>query len=164
MFLVNLSKTWPQVRAGAKDPAEATLGDWPGIKEDDLETHADAILGIFKNVVVTAYDIEGQPQRKGGRVRFIGRPSRKWAHLVGTPNPGRPWVQGYGRPVQVLDTRVLTQGNVPIEDSPSGQRAVVSGYVLTVSEDGCATLLVPDGGKATVIPLSSESISSHHAG
>src|SRR5438874_8432397 len=134
MFIVNLAQTWPSVLAGKANAADVTLGSWAQIKDADLEAHADAILGIFKNEVVTAFDIDDWTRGTDKRVTFAGQPSQKWAQLIGTPNPGRPWVQGQARPVQVLPTAVLTDGNVPVEDNPTGQRAVVDGYVLTVSE------------------------------
>jgi len=164
MFLVNLSKSWRSVLANGENKEEkaavATLGSWAQIKEADLKDHADVILGIYENKVVTAFDIvsDDEEQRwhrgKDNRVTFNGWPSRKWAHLIGTPNPGKPWVQGQGRPVQVLPTVVLIEGNVPIENTSAGRRAVVDGYVLTV-EDGFATLQVPEKGKVTVSLLPS---------
>jgi len=135
--------------------AAATLGSWAQIKDADLKDHADAILGIYKNEVVTAFDIvpgdDKKPWRRGddNRVTFNGQRSRKWDHLIGTPNPGKPWVQGQGRPVQVLPTVVLIEGNVPVENTSAGRRAVVDGYVLTV-EDGSARLQAPEKGKVTV--------------
>ncbi len=44
---------------------------------------------------------------------------------------------------------VLTEGNVPVEDTQAGRRAIVDDYVLTV-ENGYAILQVPEKGKVTV--------------
>ncbi len=154
MILVNLRQTWPKVVAGEADAAEITLGAWAQLSDKDLETHADAILGIYKNEVVTAFDIEGWSRDEGsGRVTFMGKPSQEWGHLVGTPNPGKPWVQGMSRPVQVFPTAVLTGGNVPVEETAKGLRAVLDGFVLTV-ENNLATLQVPQGGKVLVSMVS----------
>jgi len=154
MFLVNLAKTWPLVLDGKADAADVTRGAWAQIKDADLEDHADAIFGIYKNEVVTAFDIDDRTRDEHNRVTFVVHPSQKWAHLIGTTNPGKPWVQGQARPVQVLPTAVLIEGDVSIENTPVGRRAVVDGYVLTV-EEGSATLQMPEKGKVTVSLLPS---------
>jgi hypothetical protein len=150
VFLVNLARTWPEVLAGKKDAAEVTRGEWAQIKEADLQTHADAILGIYRDKVVTAFDIVGWERGEDKRVVFTVQASQQWLNLIGTPNPGKPWVQGQGRPIQVLPTEILTKGTIPVENVPAGRRAVVGGYVLTTHEDGSALLQVPDGGSVTV--------------
>lgn len=149
MFIVNVPQTWPLVLAGKADPAIVTLGAWAAIKESDLVEHADAVLGVFRDTVVTAYDVESWTRGPGNRVTFVGPPSERWAHLIGTPNPGRRWVRGASRPVQTLDTAVLTDGDVPAADTPTGRRAVIDGYTLTVGEHG-ATVQAPPGGRVTV--------------
>jgi hypothetical protein len=148
MILVNLSQSWPLVLEGKANAADVTLGRWAQLRDSDLEAHADAILGIYKNEVVTAFDIEDW-RREGDRVTFIGHPSQIWAHLIRTSNPGKHWKQGMARPVQILPTAVLTGGNMPIEETPEGRRAVIDGYVLVV-KDGSGTVYVPEGGKVTV--------------
>jgi hypothetical protein len=155
MFIVNLSKTWPAVLAGKANAADATLGDWAQVSDTDLEAHADVILGVHKNVVVSAFDIISWSRLGTGRVRFEGVPSEKWEHMIGTPTPGKPWVPGQVRPVQVLPTSFLTTGNVPVEETATTQRAVVGGYILTVTEDCSAILQVPAGSKVTIQALAS---------
>jgi hypothetical protein len=156
MFLVNLAKTWPSVLDGKADAADVTRGAWAQIKDADLDAHADAILGIYKNKVVTAFDIERwtRSEDEDKRVTFVVHPSQRWTHLIGTPNPGKLWVQGQARPVQILPTTILTEGNVPVEDTSTGRRAVVDGYVLTVEVD-LATLQMPEGKRVTVSLLPS---------
>lgn len=154
MILVNLSKSWADVAAGKRDPAGVTLGDWAGMTDDSVERYGDVVLGIHRNEVVTAFDIDSW-HRDGqtGRVRFEGRPSERWSYLLGTPNPGPEWVKGAARPVKYLDTRVLTEGTVPVESAAGGsERAVVRGYSLTVDADGHATVIAPAGGRVTVVP------------
>ncbi len=152
MILVNLSKSWTEVLNASRDAADVTLGDWAGITDDSVDRYADAILGIHRNEVVTAFDIESWHRLdESGRIRFRGRPSERWAHLIGTPNPGPEWVKGAARPIKYLDTRVLTDGDVPVEESTDGARAVVRGYTLTVDGDGNATVLPPPGGSVTVL-------------
>lgn len=150
MILVNLSQSWPSVLEGKANAADVTLGAWAQIKDADLDAHADSILGVYKNEVVTAFDIaRWHRDRKNDRVTFVGRPSQTWAHLIGTPNPGKQWVQGMARPIQILPTTILTEGNVPVEETSDGRRAVIDGYVLTV-KDGIGTLYVPEDGNVTV--------------
>ena len=150
MILVNISKTWPAVLAGKADAADVTLGAWAQIKDADLEAHADAVLGVYRNVVVTAFDVDGWSRREDGRVTFAARPSETWAHLVGMPVPGEPWLQGQARPVKVLSTATIAEGDAAVEETPEGRRAVVGGYVLTVPAPGSALLQVPAGGTVTV--------------
>lgn len=157
VILVHLASSWPAVARGVADAADVTLGNWAGIADDKLESHADAVLGIYKNEVVTAFDITGWRRltdgNDAGRIAFTGHPSRRWGHLIGTPNPGTPWTKGMARPVQYLDTRILTVGDVDVEPLDDGRdpRAVVDGYTLTVHADGNATVAVPFGKHVTVV-------------
>jgi hypothetical protein len=158
MILVNLANSWPRVATGQADAAEITLGNWAQISDDSLATHADAILGIYRNEIVTAFDITGwQRITEGvdkGRVSFEGRPSQQWKHLIGTENPGIPWTTGMARPVQYVDTTTLTSNNpdnIPAEEA-HGRRTELHGYTLTVHADGNATVGVPFGKHITVVP------------
>ena len=150
MILVNLSRTWPDVMAGKDEAARATLEDWAGIKDEALDAFGDAVLGIYRNQVVTAYDITCWKRLANGRVRFTGMESKKWTYLIGTANPGEPWTRGQARPVKYLDTRALTEGTVPAHAFGDGLRAVINGFTLTV-EDNHATVTVPAGGQLTIV-------------
>ncbi len=151
MILVHLPQSWPLVLAGELTAAEATLGDWAGISDEAIATFGDAVVGIYNNTVVTAFDTTGWKRTDEGRVRFAGTDSHEWAHLVFTPNPGKPWgVRGMARPVQYLDSTVVAGGDVPIDETLGGRRAVVDGYILTVALDG-ATVVVPAGRSLTVM-------------
>lgn len=151
MILVHLPATWPDVLAGRDTPERATLEAWAQITDDALAAYGDAILGIYQNEVVTAFEIDDWNRNEDGRVVFSGHPSDRFGYLIGTPNPGRPWVRGQARPVQYLDTAVLTGGSVPVTPEGDGRRAVIDRYVLTVGGDGSATLLVPPGQRVTVL-------------
>jgi hypothetical protein len=108
VIVVNLRRTWPQVLAGARTPADVTLGAWAHMKEQSLDEHADAILGIYQHEVVAAFDITGWSRTREGRVVFEGNPSRRWAHLIGTPNPGKrhqTW--------QYVDAASLASARIP---------------------------------------------------
>lgn len=157
MILVHLASSWPAVIRGEADTADVTLGNWAGIADDKLDSYADSVLGIYRNEVVSAFDITGWHRLTegddAGRIAFTGRPSVRWHHLIGTPNPGTPWKKGMARPVQYLETRVLTDGDVEPEpvDASRDRRAVIDGYTLTVHDGNCATLIVPPGHRVTVI-------------
>ncbi|MFF7477100.1 hypothetical protein [Streptomyces sp. NPDC008092] len=153
MILVHVSTTWPEVLNGQLTPEQATLGEWFNISDSSLAEYGDAVLGIFENTVVSAFDVTGQPHRDNeGRVTFPGAPSATWSHLIGTPNPGKPWgVRGMARPIQYLDTAVLTGGTVEVEDDGTARRAVVDGFTLVVDNKGSAVLSVPAGHKVTVL-------------
>ncbi|WP_226435602.1 DUF6508 domain-containing protein [Rhodococcus yananensis] len=158
MILVNLASSWPAVTDGQADAADITLGNWAQISDHSLDTYADSILGIYKNEVVTAFDITGwQRLTEGpdaGRVAFTGRLSQQWKHLIGTPNPGTPWTAGMARPVQYLDTYTLIAGTAtldPTEDDHD-HRTDLRGYTLTVHSNGNATVGVPFGKHVTVVP------------
>lgn len=157
MILVNLSRSWAEVVAGERDAEDVTLGDWAGITDESADNHGDVILGIHRGEVVTAFDVDSWTRDADtGRIRFAGSPSERWSHLIGTPNPGPEWVKGAARPVKYLDTRILTEGSVTIEDAGDGSRAVVRGFTLAVADDGTATVIVPPGGRVTVITRSDD--------
>jgi hypothetical protein len=151
MILVHLAATWPAVLAGRDTAERATLGAWAQVTDDALAVYGDAVLGIYQNEVVSAFEIEGWEHNEDGRVVFEGTESDRFEHLIGTPSPGRPWVRGQARPVQYLDTAVVTDGAAPVEAAPAGRRAVIDGYVLTVGDQGRATLVVPAGQRVTVL-------------
>lgn len=155
MILTHIPNTWPRVEAGQLDAAEVTLGQWAGISDVAAERYGDVILGIYKNTVVTAYDVTGWSRVpagdvNAGRIVFEGIESATWKHLVGQENPGEHWTQGQARPVKYLDTKVLTDGDVPIEEVVQGSRAVLDGFILTVREDGSAKLVIPKGREITI--------------
>jgi hypothetical protein len=151
VIVVNVNQTWPLVKAGTMNQDVAVLGVWP-IAADKLAAYGDVLLAAFDNVVVAAYDIvdhERDPDTK--KVTFEARKSEAWGHLVGQPNPGKHWgQQGDAWPVRYVDTTVVADGDVPVQDIPEGRRAVVGGYTLTIGADSNATVLVPAGRTVTV--------------
>lgn len=58
-----------------------------------MDRYGDGVLGIYKNEVVSAFDVTDWTRGSDGRVTFTGSPSVKFGHLIGTPNPGKPWVR-----------------------------------------------------------------------
>ena len=104
MILTHIPNTWPQVEAGLRDAAEVTLGQWAGISDAAAEQYGDVVLGIYKNTVVTAYDVNGWSrvpagEVNAGRIVFEGVESATWKYLVGQENPGENWTQGQAWPV-----------------------------------------------------------------
>jgi hypothetical protein len=151
VILVHLPTTWPQVLAGQMSAADATLGEWYGLSDDNLAEYGDALAGVFEHEVVSAYDVTGWQRNSDRRVIFSGTPSKKWAHLIGTPNPGKPWgVRGKARPVQYLDTRIIAATTAPIENVGDIRRATLGGFTLAVDHAGSAVLTVPAGHQVTV--------------
>ncbi len=108
MILVNLSDTWPKVKAKEMTAKDATRYAWPEVKPENITTYGDTILGVYKNSVVTVYDImpEQHTYLPNGRVVFEVTDSPKWGHLIGTPSPLR-WKQGQQRPVQFMPTEYM---------------------------------------------------------
>ncbi len=150
MIIVHVNQTWPLVDAGRMDKDDAVLGVWP-IAEDKLKTYGDVLLAVFDNTVVAAYDIEDHERDADKKVTFTGKDSKTWAHLVGQPNPGKHWGrQGDAWPVRYIDTAVVAGGDVPVQDTPEGGRAVIDGYTFTVGADLNAVLVVPAGRSVTV--------------
>lgn len=90
MILVHLPATWPDVLADRDTPERATLEAWAQITDDALATYGDAILGIYQNEVVTAFEIDDWDRNEDGRVVFSGHPSDRFRYLIGTPNPAGP--------------------------------------------------------------------------
>lgn len=144
MIIVHLNKTWPYV-PGRMTPEDATFGVWP-IAEENLRRYGDVLLGVYDNAVVTAYDINGYTRGADKKVTFDGRPSAAWAHLIGQPTPAKPWgTQGDAWPVRFIDTAVVAGGNVPVEETTEGRRAVIDDVVLTVGADQQVIVVVPPG-------------------
>ncbi len=105
MILVKLAETWPEVKDDQDARKNATRSAWLGIKPEDIGKYGDTILGVYKNNVVTAYDIlpDKHTYLENGRVVFEVTDSHEWEHLIGEPSPLR-WVQGQQRPVQFIPT------------------------------------------------------------
>lgn len=121
MILVSLAQTWPLVLREAATPEAATQGAWPvrPTELESLDSFADVIAGVFRERVVSVFEITGWQwesdaeraaairqghSRDNPRIVFEIRPSDRWAGLVGRSNPGRPFTRW---PVQYLDTAAV---------------------------------------------------------
>lgn len=161
MILVQV-QNWLQVLIGSTSPDEAVLKDWPGVRENDLKRYGDVLVGLYRNTVVAAYDIDqlATTLTEGG-ARFAGKPSTDWAHLVGQSNPGKPWSpQGHPEPVQFLDSTLVPRtaagaaavaaGGPGGPGGPGGHQVALDGFVLTVDGNGNAAVAVPAGRSVTM--------------
>lgn len=159
MIVVNVKSTYPSVLAGVMDLDDATLGDWYQISEDAIRMYGDVIIGVYKERVVSAYDITGHTRdTERQTVSFDGNESKEFGYLIGQRSPASPWTRGQGRPIKYIATDVVRSGEVDVEDvpeTPEGRRAVVKGYVLTVDADNIATVEPPEGGVVTVLAAGS---------
>lgn len=152
MFLVNLPRTWPRVLRGLASAEDVTLGEWARVSEGSLTRYGDSVVGVYKNQVVSAYDITGWHRTTEGRIVFEGQESATLAHLIGQPVPGERWVQGAVRPVKTLDTRLALGEEVSLEPTADGLlRAVLGDTVVSVTPDGAVTVRVGAGRPVTVI-------------
>jgi hypothetical protein len=153
MFIVNLPRSWPAVVAGHADAEEVTRGSWAQISDSDLEEYGDVLLGAYKNVVVTAYEILSWTRDEVGRVTFEVRPSAEFGDLVGKPVPGTPWVRGAARPVKVLPTEVARGRTVaPAPDAQGLLRAKLGVVTVTADADGTVTVYLAPGSRLVVVP------------
>lgn len=115
------------------------------------QRYGDVLLGVYDNTVVAAYDITGHARGTDKKVTFAGSPSATWAHLIGQPTPAKPWgTQGDAWPARTEDTAVVAGGNVPVEETAKGRRAVIDDVVLTVGGDQQVTVVVPPGRSVLV--------------
>ena len=158
MIVVNLRKTYREVVAGLRDMEDATLGKWAGVTDEAFERYGDAVIGVYNDQVVSAYDVTGYERDGDGRVWFNGEESEEFGSLVGKKSPVKPWVRGQARPIQYIDTEVVRHGDAPVEEGIDYQRAVVGGYVLSIDNDGIATVEPPDGGVVVVTAAGSSGL------
>ncbi len=151
MILVNLSQSWPGVLSGRSTPEEATLGDWHGISERAIAEHGDVILGVYKEKVVSAFDIYDHSRADDGRVTFFGTPSKTLAHLIGNRSPGAAWIRGEARPVKYLTSDAALGAVADVKNDGDVRRAVIGECELYLDINGAVTLRVPSGTPVTVV-------------
>lgn len=150
MIVVNINRSYPDVSAGNLSLEDATRGDWQGIKDQAIVEYGDVIVGVWRNHVVSAYEIEDHARLEDGRVRFEVITSQEFAGLIGQPSPVGPWKAGQARPIVYADTATIRDGDAPRIAVGNATRSVVGGYILTVDSNGQATVAPPAGGSVTV--------------
>ncbi|MGC4856557.1 hypothetical protein ACLQ24_25095 [Micromonospora sp. DT4] len=149
MIVVHVNKTWPLVQEGRMTQDDAVLGFWP-IADEKLK-FCDVLAAVFENKVVATYDITGHSRGADKKVTFTGSPSTTWAHLIDQPTPAAPWGrQGDAWPVKYVETAVVAGGDVLVEKTDSGSRAVLDDVVMILGEDQHITVVVPAGRSITI--------------
>lgn len=151
MILVQVEKNWLQVLTGSLTADDAILGEWPGIAEHQVRQYGDVLVGLYRNTIVGAYDIDQEKTTYGpGKVKFAGTASTRWANAVGKHNPGRPWTQGGGDLVQFLNTSTARITDGPAAGAPADRQVSLDGFVLSVDGHGNASVFVPAGRALTL--------------
>lgn len=150
MIVVNLRKSYREVLRGQMDMEDATLGWWAGVTDEAIKRYGDTVIGVYNDLVVSAYDVTGHKRDGDGRVWFDGEESEEFRSLIGRKSPVKPWVRGQARPIQYTYSDVVRHGEAPVEEGIDYQRAVVGGYILSVDGDGIATVEPPEGGVVVV--------------
>lgn len=121
MIVVNLARSYQQLveleTVGVEqDLLSITQGEWPPLSESSLEGYADLLVGVFQDVIVTAYriarvqvllvdgvkkmvfQVEPPVDRDLNPVSLDSDAAREpAAWLIGCPIPGGPWKRGEAR-------------------------------------------------------------------
>ena len=151
MIVVNINRSYGQVLAGDLELRDATRGEWAGMTEMAIQRFGDVLIGVWRDRVVSAYDITGHERvDNGARVLFEVEESEEFGYLVGQPSPVGPWKQGQARPIVYEDTDKIRRGDAPQTSVGDATRAVVGGFILTVDDKGNATVIPPEGGTVLV--------------
>jgi len=122
MILVHVIRSWTDVQKGQRSADDATLGEWSQLSDKNIEDYGDVLLGIYENMIVSAYEIDGHYRdRDSKRVTFTAHETVATREFIGQPNPGRQWgAQGDARAVQALPTDVLL--DPPVDPPVDGLR------------------------------------------
>lgn len=150
MILVHVIRSWPGVVAEKWSAEVATLKEWAQLTDRSIDEYGDIVLGIYENMIVSAYEIDGHYRnRETRRVAFTGHETDETRQYIGLPNPGRSWGdQGYARSVQVLPTSDLT--DPPVEPRVEGLTEPQLRYrKATPSRKGAWVTDYPDGLSVT---------------
>jgi hypothetical protein len=158
-IFMHLARSYRELMTGAnrRQLDEITLGWWAQITDKAADEYGDYIFGVHDNTIVSVYRVDEtnrwERDSSDGRICFHAAESAEFAHLIGTPSPVT-WGAGQARPIRYYDTAVLRGGDVEIEPSPEGSRAVLG--VFTVSCDNnetTLTVLAPTGTTVNVRSL-----------
>jgi hypothetical protein len=150
MIVVHVNKTWPLVLENRMTEDDAILGRW-AIAPERMSKYGDVLAAVYENTVVAVYEITGHTRGEGNKVTFTGTSSETWKHLIGQPTPAVPWGrQGDAWPVKYVDTAVVAGGDVPVEQSGAGRRAVLDDVVMILGENRHITVIVPAGRSITL--------------
>lgn len=119
--VVNVSRSWPDVKAGIRTAREVVLGDWNPFKGNRSPQMAfdpgtvTTVFGYCKGFLVEVFDIDEEnpymwlQDHSPARIRWNALPSSRWEKLRGAPSPVN-WRQGEGTPVKLLTPADLEAG------------------------------------------------------
>lgn len=119
--VVNVSRSWSEVRAGARTAQEVVLGDWNPFKGNrPPQTAFDpaavtTVFGYSKGFLVEVFDIDPDGpftwlnEYSPARIRWNALPSSRWEKLRGAPSPIN-WRRGEGTPVKFLTLADIEAG------------------------------------------------------
>ena len=120
--VVNVSRSWPDVKAGARTARDVILGDWNPFKGNRPPLMAfdpgtvRTVFGYCDDFLTKAFDIDPDepftwlPEYSPARIRWNALPSSRWEKLSGAPSP-ISWRQGQGTPVKLLTVADLEIGS-----------------------------------------------------
>lgn len=120
--VVNVSRSWPDVRAGIRSARDVVLGDWnpfKGNRPPQLAFDPGAVRTVFgysDGFLTEVFDIDpDEPftwlnEYSPARIRWNALPSSRWEKLRGAPSP-ISWRQGQGTPVKLLTMADLEAGS-----------------------------------------------------
>jgi hypothetical protein len=153
-LVVKLSGNNGLARIADGEPVDDVIGEWWAMSLDRaagvtglLATDDTGEVAYERRVLgVADSDTQVVNKNKVTRVRFDLSPAPEFAHLHGQPSPAPKSRNAIG----YVETRALIHGDTTVEDDPTGRRAVIDGFTLTVSEDGTAYLAVPAGKRVMV--------------
>ena len=70
MIVVNINRSYGQVLSGDLELKDATRGEWAGMTDMAISHYGDVLIGVWRDRVVSAYDITGHTRVDGG-VRVV---------------------------------------------------------------------------------------------
>jgi hypothetical protein len=120
--VVNVSRSWPDVRAGIRSARDVILGDWNPFRGNRPPRMAfdpravRTVFGYCDGFLTEVFDIDPDepftwlPGYSPARIRWNASPSSRWEKLSGAPSP-ISWKQGEGTPIKLLTMADLEIGS-----------------------------------------------------
>ncbi|MGH3168524.1 MAG: hypothetical protein ACRDN0_21915 [Trebonia sp.] len=164
-LVANVAQQPPALLANPSAAAAFVLGDWSPHRGQTTKMDFDpdrigVVLAHQRGKTPVVYDVipdeNGKtwdwvtsPAYQGRRIRFNGVPSVRFAGQVGADSPVT-WRQGEAWPVKTIGLGKLIEGDSPVTETATGQRAVLGDAVVTM-DGGCGiTVTIPAGYTVTV--------------
>jgi hypothetical protein len=120
--VVNVSRSWPDVKAGLRSARDVILGDWNPFKGNRPPRMAfdpgavRTVFGYCDGFLTEVFDIDPDepftwlPEYSPTRIRWNALQASRWEKLSGAPSP-ISWRQGQGTPVKLLTMADLEIGS-----------------------------------------------------